>query len=238
VEGGFLFPQLTFSPLEVLTTAMTGSSFVGASTLTKLSFMQPSLFADMRTNVLPGFLHTLKIAHELKLDAKHTRRLMGSVAVAIVVTLGVTIFVSIASLYSNGGLTGYPWFTQDGGRMVFKGAATTLNQNPGIQSINWLWMAVGASVVVSLIFARSRLAWFPLHPLGYIVASGFPITKLWFSFFLGWIIKTLLTRYGGQDAVQRVQPLMIGLILGNICAMVGWMLFGLWKGVQIPYFPA
>ncbi|HEX8550021.1 MAG TPA: DUF6785 family protein [Abditibacteriaceae bacterium] len=238
IEGGFLFPQLTFAPMEVITSTLTGTGAVGAASLTKLAFVQPSLFSDMRTNVLPGFLHTLKIAHELKLDRSNTRRLMGSVAVAVALALGVTIFVSIWTLYSAGGLTGYPWFTQDGGRQVFNSAASTLSQPSGIQKVNWLWMAVGVSVTLGLIVTRSRFAWFPLHPLGYIVASSYPITRLWFSFFLGWLIKTLLTRFAGHTGVQQVQPLMIGFILGNAAAMMVWMLIGLWQGSQIPYFPA
>jgi hypothetical protein len=238
IEGGFLFPQLTFSPMEVITTAVTGTNAVGAASFTKLAFVQPSLFADMRTNVLPGFLHTLKIAHELKLDRSNTRRLMGSVAVAVAATLGVTIFVSIWTLYAAGGLSGYAWFTQDGGRQVFNGAASILKQQPGVQTINWLWISVGVAVTLALIVTRSRFAWFPLHPLGYIVASSYPITELWFSFFLGWLIKTALNRYAGHSGVQQVQPLMIGLILGNACAMILWMLIGFWQGIQIPYWPA
>jgi hypothetical protein len=31
---------------------------------------------------------------------------------------------------------------------------------------------------------------------------------------------------------------MLGLILGNVCAMVFWMLIGFQQGKQIPYFPA
>ena len=238
IEGGLLFPQLSFAPLEVITKAFTGTSFVGASAMTKLSFLQPSLFSDMRTNVLPGFLHTLKIAHAIELDERHTRRLMGSVAVAIVVALGVTIITSIVTLYTAGGLSGYSWFTQDGGRQVFNGASSALGQNAGIDPVNLLWIAIGASLVFAMIFARSRLAWFPLHPLGFIAASSYPLVRLWFSFFVGWLVKTLLNRYGGYEAVNRVQPFMIGLILGNICAMVAWMLIGLWQGVQIPYWPA
>ncbi len=238
VEGGLLFPQIAFSPLEVMSSALVGTPAIGAASLTKLSFLQPSLFMDMRTNVLPGFLHTLKIAHSLDLDARHTRRLMASIAAAIIVTLGVTILTSIWTLYAAGGLTGYSWFTQSGGRSVFSAAAAALAKNAGVEPLNLVWMSVGAAIVLALIFTRSRLAWFPLHPLGFIVATTYPITKLWFSFFLGWALKTLLNRYGGHQSVQKVQPLMIGLILGNIAAMMLWMLLGLWQGVQIQYWPA
>lgn len=238
VEGGFLFPQLPFAPMEVLTTAITGTTAIGATSLTRLAMVQPSLLTDTRTNILPGFLHTLKIAHELKLSASQTRRLMLCAAAAVVATLGVTIFVSISTLYSAGGLTGYSWFTQNGGRLVFSSAASTLSKNAGVEPNNLLWIGVGVAVTLGLIATRARFAWFPLHPLGYIVASSYPTMRLWFSFFLGWLVKTILNRYGGHTSVQRVQPFMIGLILGNVSAMIFWMLIGLRTGNQIPYWPA
>lgn len=238
VEGGYLFPQMTFAPLETLTNSVLGSGLIGASSLTKLSFMQPMLFADMRSNLLPGFLHTLKIAHDLRLDRRNTRRLLAAVAAAIVLSMLVSTVVSLSCIYKAGGLTGYTWFTQDGPKDVFKGTANMLRSQPGVQYTNWLWMGGGAGVVWLLTLARARFLWFPLHPLAFIVASGFPITQLWPSFFAGWLTKTLLLKYGGNDAVTRARPFMIGLILGNASAMVGWMLFGFWRGVQITYWPA
>jgi hypothetical protein len=80
--------------------------------------------------------------------------------------------------------------------------------------------------------------WFPLHPLGYIAAATYPISQLWFSFFLGWLIKTIMVKYGGSDGIGKLRPLMIGLILGNLTAMIFWMLVGFKTGAQIGYWPA
>ncbi len=60
-----------------MTTGLFGASSIGAANLTKLSFLQPMLLSDIRTNVLPGFLHTLKIAEQRRLDRSGTRRLRG-----------------------------------------------------------------------------------------------------------------------------------------------------------------
>lgn len=238
IEGGFLFPQVTFSATELMTTGLLGSSIVGAASLAKFSFLQPVLFSDMRSNTLPAFMHTLKIADSLQLDRRALRRLMGGVASAVAVSLATTILVSLYTLYSAGGLATYSWFSQGGPRGVFNSAASAIQAQPGVDPNNVLWMGVGATVVGLLTIARSRFLWFPLHPLGYLVAPGYPITRLWFSFFLGWLIKTLIMRFGGGDTYVRVRPFMIGLILGNLCAMVFWMLIGFFKGTQIQFWPA
>ena len=89
-----------------------------------------------------------------------------------------------------------------------------------------------------MVVLRGRLIWFPLHPLGYLAAPTYPIMQLWFSFFVGWLIKTLVMKFGGSDAYHRFYPFMIGLIFGNVSAMVFWMLVGFVTGIQIVYWPA
>jgi hypothetical protein len=101
-----------------------------------------------------------------------------------------------------------------------------------------LWIVIGAALVFAMMAARSRFLWFPFNPLGYLVAAAFPITNLWFSFFLGWAIKSLIMKYGGSDTYSKVRPFMIGLILGNAMAMMLWMIIGFYTGTQITYWPA
>lgn len=238
VEGGFLFPQITYGPLEVITGSMMGAASIGAASLTRLSFLQPVMFSDMRTNLLPGFLHTLKMAHELKLTPRDIRRLMLAAALSILVAWSVATLTTITTLYRVGGLTGYKWFTQDAPQNVFRSAATMLNKQPGVELAHGGWLGVGAAIVWSLTFARARFLWFPLHPLAFLMAGSFPISKLWGSFFIGWAVKSLILRFGGQDTALRFRPFMLGLILGNAAAMVLWMIAGFFLGSQIQYWPA
>ncbi len=238
VEGGFLFPQTTFAPLEVLTGSVMGAGAMGAATLTKLTFLQPTLFSDMRANLLPGFLHALKVAFELRMSPRQTRRLMGCVAAAVIISWGVSCFVTIATLYAKGGLATYSWFSHGAAESAFRGAATMMSAQPTVSAFDWTWIASGAGLVWLMMFARARFIWFPLHPLAFIVSSSYPITRLWLSFFIGWACKSLLLRFGGADAVARFRPFMIGLILGNAAAMVFWLIYGFFAGSQIPYWPA
>jgi hypothetical protein len=157
---------------------------------------------------------------------------------AVAVSLLVTIGVTLTALYDNGALSAYGWFAKGGPTGTWNGTATMMRTNAALDPLNWGWFAIGASVVWGIMALRSRLLWFSLHPLGYIVATGYPITRLWLSFFLGWLIKTLVQKYGGSDSAQRLRPFMVGLILGNALAMVFWMIAGYFLGGQIPYWPA
>lgn len=72
--------------------------------------------------------------------------------------------------------------------------------------------------------ARSRFLWFPLHPLGYLLCLTYPMNMLWFSIFTGWLTKTLVIRFGGNNHYQRLIPSFLGLALGDITMMIFWLI--------------
>lgn len=220
ISAWSVFLLLAYVPMEWMTSALFGTATIGLSNLTKLSFLQATIMTDMRTNLLPGFLHTLKMAHERGLCGVQVRRLMMAVAAAVAVAMAVTIFTTVATLYSKGALASYAFSATLGPQRVFTGAATVWRNGVTLEPNNLGWMALGAAIVWLLLQARSHFLWFPLHPLGYIVAPTYGITKLWFSFFVGWLVKALIMRYGKHDAYVAVRPFMIGMIFGNAAAMV------------------
>jgi hypothetical protein len=238
IEGGFMFPQPPFYVLQTMSRAIYGPALDAAS-LTKLSFMQPMMLLDMRTNVMPAFLHTMKFAEVLRLDRKNLRRLLNATLVALACAIVVMFVTTLHVLYDQGGLLGYTWFSKGAAEATFSDAATTIKTHPGVSAANIGWMVLGAFVVFILVTGRSRFLWFPFHPLGYLVAPTYPITQLWFSFFLGWLIKTLVMKYGGSDTYVKLRPFMIGLIIGNAASMLFWAMLTFWQnGSPVSYWPA
>ncbi|MBT3377635.1 MAG: hypothetical protein HN742_14295 [Lentisphaerae bacterium] len=75
---------------------------------------------------------------------------------------------------------------------------------------------IGALLVVGCYVGRLRIKGWPIHPAVFLLWSWSHCAKLTFSFFLGWAIKTAVTRYGGWRMVQKVRPVMIGLIAGDM----------------------
>ncbi len=64
--------------------------------------------------------------------------------------------------------------------------------------------------------ARLRLSWWPLHPVMFIACSVYAGYMFSFSFLLGWFIKTMVTKYGGEKAYSRLKPVFFGLIAGDM----------------------
>jgi hypothetical protein len=84
----------------------------------------------------------------------------------------------------------------------------------------------GMAVVGGLVWLRQRLGGFPLHPLGFAVATAYG-DLVWFPFLIVWLCKTLILRYGGMKLYRAAIPGFLGFALGHVfTAGVIWGLVG------------
>jgi len=81
---------------------------------------------------------------------------------------------------------------------------------------------VGVGLGTALLWACSRFPAWPIHPVGILFCRVSIGSWLWFSVFLGWLIKTLITRLFGGGAYRKARPLFLGLILGELLAVIVW----------------
>jgi len=95
-------------------------------------------------------------------------------------------------------------------------------------------VAAGVAFLISLgmAAARLRLAWFPLHPLGYAVANSWGLAQVWLPVAIGSILKAVVMRYGGLRVYRRAVPLFLGLILGEMLTGCMWSLYGIALGIR------
>ena len=77
------------------------------------------------------------------------------------------------------------------------------------------FMLFGALGISAFCLARFRFAGFPLHPVVFLIWGTWPSQYLWFSFFVGWLLKKLVVVYGGPGYYHRGKPFFLGLILGE-----------------------
>jgi len=80
----------------------------------------------------------------------------------------------------------------------------------------------------------------PIHPVGLLIVQQWHANLIWFSVFLGWMLKVLLVRYGGARLYRAARPAVTGLIVGELLAGVFWMLVGmifLWAGHEFRVVP-
>jgi hypothetical protein len=79
-----------------------------------------------------------------------------------------------------------------------------------------IYIVIGGLVTTLFSMLKSRFIWWPIDPLGFAVGQTPWIARQWFSFFLAWMIKGLVYRYGGQKIYKDLIPFFTGLIIGFV----------------------
>ena len=88
-----------------------------------------------------------------------------------------------------------------------------------------LHLAIGAAGLIGLTIASVQFAGWPLHPVGFLLVHSWGTKVIWFSIFLGWLMKVVIVRLGGAKLLQAAHPVCIGLILGEACSAAFWLLY-------------
>ena len=225
IEGGLLFVQQGWTPLGAIAQLVGGaqSAILPTSSIVPASFVNASLMIDLRGFILPSFIHSFKLAHDNKIKMKP---LLALIMAVTLITLVMGIWMNVRLGYENGALTLESWFTQAGARKPAEDAAALLTGADPKQfgPANWFFLSLGGVLTFLMMLARSRFLWFPLHPIGYLVALSYPMAQLWFSILLGWLAKVSITRFGGSDTYRRTVPLFLGLALGDVLMMIVWLI--------------
>ena len=74
---------------------------------------------------------------------------------------------------------------------------------------------------------RLRFWWWTFHPMGYLVANAWGLQWWYMPFFVGWLAKTLVVRYGGLRLYQRTVPVAVGAIVGDLLVDNLWSVLAL-----------
>ncbi len=221
-EAGLLFVQtgwMPLGPLAFLVGAGPGH-LINAATAAPAAMISSSLMLDQRGFTLPSFLQSFKLAHDQNIAP---RPLLALIFGCILVSFSIGLYSIIMMGYNVGGLQMASWWATAAGSQPAVHAVGFAHGLDTSIGMNWLWVAVGALATIGMMSARSRFAWFPLHPLGLIMCVPFAMHAMWLSIFLGWLAKTLITRFGGTDAARKVTPFFLGLALGDISMVIFWV---------------
>jgi len=232
--GGVLFLQNAFGPTRIFA-SITGSAALTPSGLTMLKIPEQVFMSDLRSLEMPNFFGGLRLAD----DVRAGRRVMFlSMVAALALGTVVTVVRAIWYSYHYGALThGSTWGNIYAAQIPGQTISTWLQQPEEWNPYYLLWTALGAIGATALFRLRALFVWWPLHPIGFALASSFAIHVLWFPFFLGWLLKGLTLRFGGLRGFLLLRPLFLGLILGDCVAGSGWAIANYFTNTGYPLWP-
>ena len=187
-----------------------------------LSVVGMTLLADSREAMLPYFVNADYMADKSKAPRKRMSLVLGaSTVVAVIISMGAMVYFSYTG---DGHPDGYGGHVLNSELSVisqgFQNAEDPQSQE--IQASNRIETLssyfVGSLFVLLLGAARLMFSWWPFHPIGYLASMTYATWSIWFSFFLGWLFKAVVMRYGGTGLYKSLKPFAIGLIAGEALA--------------------
>jgi hypothetical protein len=177
---------------------------------------------SVSSEIFPGSaLETFKIADSARLNQ---RRLAKAVLLGFGFAWVTGVIIVLTGMYrygwfgldcSRGGWLG-PMAINDGNSIVTRLTPSDPDYNAvaGVLS--------GAAVTIGLGVMRLRFWWWPLHPVGYLASNTWGAQLWYIPFFIGWVAKVLVTRYGGLRLYRQTIPLAVGLIVGDLFNGMVW----------------
>lgn len=122
--------------------------------------------------------------------------------------------------YHFGGVNLSLWFYQQAPNRIGTTICNdlTIPKPPDVPKF-LIFGGIGGAAISLIMVLRQRFIWWPFHPIGFVM--GFsqdwgPMWRLWFSFFIGWLIKSGIISYLGGSIYKKAKPLFLGLILGEV----------------------
>jgi hypothetical protein len=187
---------------------------------------------------LMGFAMTgLGITKAAEVSEREQRKLGWPIGTTLVLGCVVAAFVTIYCQYSypTPRVEDTPPRNYFGAELIFQRdvapSMRLFNENPPryiTKSHKPLpHMAIGFIGTALLEFFSLRFASWPLLPVGYVTAYGAFMGNVWFSVFIGWLLKVMVVRFGGSSLYTKARPLFVGIIFGEALAV------GLWAIINV-----
>jgi len=212
----------------VFTVAGFGSATFGPRGLTALGLTWV-YSADIRTTVMASSIHGLRLAER---TGVRSRRLFWAMALAILVSIVASVWVTLELAYRHGGVNLNSWFFIAGPQFPYKWVEGKMN-NPSPPSVaGWLLTGFGAAVMGFLSAMRQRFVGWPFHPVGFCVGSTWIMDEIWLTCFIAWLLKWLILRFGGLRWFRLSLPFFLGLIVGQYTCNGFWLVMDYFSGAR------
>jgi hypothetical protein len=242
-ETGAFFIEPWFTPTTVLI-GLFGAGALGPQTLLLLLMFSTVMLVDPREAFMPFISNGLKLLDTQKVAIG---KIAAWVIVALVVGFAVVIPTTLYWQYRNGANMSDYWATQSVPSLAFNSISkielSLTNQDrlaSACAMTGWahfthmipkpqflLVFVIGSALVILFTMGRLRFSSWPLHPVLFLIWTSYAGYCFAFSFFLGWIIKSLVTKYGGGATYRNLIPMMMGLIAGDLLAGILFTLVSL-----------
>ncbi len=216
-----------------------GLTTLGPTAIIVMGMMMYFIQVEVWESMMPFVVNGLKISSDASGKAFKVGKvgLLFGIGVALIVV--VTIPTALWADYHHPAALRRGWSGEDiwstantaVTELTLAGELETVQQYSGLQRFANMrpdrrfltGLGVGFVSLILLSALRLRFAWWPLHPVILLIFNTSFAGRFGFSFLLGWLIKSAVTKFGGGQKYLQVKPIMLGLIVGDLAGGFTWM---------------
>ena len=225
--AGVMFVDIGVFPRGQILHAL-GAGAINQQSLTILGYLSVIHTYDPMNLAMPQAMNSFKLLHVARLKGRRWPWAAG-LAVAVMLSVGLCSLLYVVTRHvgaNNSWLTDYPdW--------AFTELDATLRTPENADPLLRVAMLAGAAAMLLLIWLNTAFLWWPLSPIGFIMASSWNMNHIMLGgVFIGWLVSTLIRRYGGLRLYRQARPAFLGLILGDFLSRAILAVFSVIFGVQ------
>ena len=226
-ETGYAATYSPLNPSEFVVCAV-GSSAFGPTGLVTAGVGYVWSMTRLNT-LMPRASATLRLAREMG----RTRGLIWAMGAALAVGLVVASHTTLDLGYAHGGRNLDYWFRD------VNDAALPFDEYVGRRLLDpspvfyrgFAYTGLGLGLAALFMVLRTRLSWWPIHPIALPVSTIWMTEHYYFSIFLAWGIKALVMKFGGATLYRKTRPFFVGIILGEAVCLGTWSLIDFATGM-------
>ena len=199
---------------QQLMVGLMGPRLIGPSSFVIVTYLTQTYMDDPANLAMPQMMNGMKLGHAGRVEG---RSLSWAMLAAIVVVIAVGWVAMLAMVYHYGASSLPLWpFTYAGDNAL--GDIDAALRDPGpVLTWKWLALALGGAAMLTMTWLQLHVAWWPVSPLGFVIASGWSTeNELWGCALIGWLLTTLIKRYGGLRLYRTLRPAFLGLVVGDL----------------------
>ena len=200
-----------------------GTASIGDKGLGVMSLHYGSYY-NIRNSVMSG------AAHGMYLTKRRRSGLLWAMVFALVLAYVFACASAVWVCYRKGGVNMDPWFFGNFPNIPWRWMRTASVEHVGPSFALMVWSGAGALLMAGLTIAQRTFFWWPLHPVGILIASSQMVFYFWFSVFAAWLIKMVVVGFGGYGAYRKARRFFIGMVLGYFLAGGIWNIIDTFTG--------
>jgi hypothetical protein len=200
-----------------------GAGSLDPRSLAMYSYLQMGYMLEPQNLAILYLMNSFKLIHTGHIAA---RRFPTAVVLATIGALLAGAAGLLYTAYHYGGISMECWPVTAVPTCAFRELTSSLRTPE--RGDNWLRLAMltGGGVTFLLFTLAARFVWWPLAPIGFIVASVYHTNQfVWMNALIAWTLTTIIQRYGGLRLYRELRPAFLGLVLGQLLtgiAMAGF----------------